>query len=119
MHGVDYKQCRCLPKAELKTKTNPNGHHPAAVWVRFGFQLDSLEKSDLVNVENFVGVLTISFVYVDSEQPLKVTNCRQSDQVFFLVNRVENQKLNQAIAELPFTWVFGSQLGLWQTRLTH
>ena len=44
-----------------------------AVWVRFGFQLDSLEKSDLVNVENFVGVLTISFVYVDSEQPLTST----------------------------------------------
>ena len=23
---------------------NPNGHHPVAVWVRFGFQLGSLEK---------------------------------------------------------------------------
>ena len=34
----------CLPKAELKTKTNPNGHHPVAVWVRFGFQLGSHEK---------------------------------------------------------------------------
>ena len=33
-----------MPKAELKTKTNPNGHHPVAVWVRFGFQLGSLEK---------------------------------------------------------------------------
>ena len=42
--GVDYKQCLCMPKAELKTKTNPNGHHPVAVWVRFGFQLGSLEK---------------------------------------------------------------------------
>ena len=41
---LDYNQCQCLPKAELKTKTNPNGHHPVAVWVRFGFQLGSLEK---------------------------------------------------------------------------
>ena len=41
---VHYNQCQCLPKAELKTKTNPNGHHSVAVWVRFGFQLDSLEK---------------------------------------------------------------------------
>ena len=32
--------CRCLPKAELNTKTNPNGHHSVAVWVRFGVQLD-------------------------------------------------------------------------------
>ena len=24
---VHYNQCQCLPKAELKTKTNPNGHH--------------------------------------------------------------------------------------------
>ena len=43
--GVDYNQCLCLPKAELKTKTNPKSHHFVAVWVRFGFQLDSLEKS--------------------------------------------------------------------------
>ena len=42
--SLDYDQCLCLPKAELKTKTNPNGHHFVAVWVRFGFQLDSLEK---------------------------------------------------------------------------
>ena len=41
---VHYNQCQCLPKAELKTKTNPNGHHSVAVWVRFGFQLNSLEK---------------------------------------------------------------------------
>ena len=40
VHGVDYNQCPCLPKAELNTKTNPNGHHPVAVWVRFGVQLD-------------------------------------------------------------------------------
>ena len=52
---LDYNQCQCLPKAELKTKTNPNGHHPVAVWVRFGFQLDSLEKSDPPNAENRVG----------------------------------------------------------------
>ena len=25
--SLDYNQCQCLPKAELKTKTNPNGHH--------------------------------------------------------------------------------------------
>ena len=40
----DYNQRQCLLKAELKTKTNPNGHHSMAVWVRFGFQLDLLEK---------------------------------------------------------------------------
>ena len=50
----DYNQCQCLPKAELKTKTNPNGHHSVAVWVRFGFQLGSLEKSDPPNKENCV-----------------------------------------------------------------
>ena len=38
------KNSACLPKAELKTKTNPHGHHFVAVWVRFGFQLDLLEK---------------------------------------------------------------------------
>ena len=40
----DYNQCQCLPKAELKTKTNPNGPNSVAVWVRFRFHLDSLEK---------------------------------------------------------------------------
>ena len=39
-----YNQCQFLPKAELNTKTDPNGHHNVAVWIRFGFQLDSLEK---------------------------------------------------------------------------
>ena len=42
LHALN--QCQCLPKAELNTKTNPNGHHSVAVWVRFGVQLDSLEK---------------------------------------------------------------------------
>ena len=32
------------------------------------------------------------------------------------MNRVENQKLNQTTAELPFGWVFGFQLGLRQTQ---
>ena len=54
MHVLDINQCLCLPKAELKTKTNPNGHHYVAVWVRFGFQLDSLKKSDPANAENRV-----------------------------------------------------------------
>ena len=35
---------------------------------------------------------------------------------FFLVNRVEHQKLNQTTAELSFGWVFGVQLGLRQTQ---
>ena len=35
---------------------------------------------------------------------------------YFLVNRVEIQKLNQTTAELPFGWVFGFQLGLRQTQ---
>ena len=47
--GTDYNlhhvnQYLCLPKAELKTITNPNGHHSLAVWVRFGVQLGSLEN---------------------------------------------------------------------------
>ena len=54
MLGVDYNQCPFLPKAELNTKMNPNGHHPVAVWVRFGFQLGSLEKSVPACVENRV-----------------------------------------------------------------
>ena len=40
VHGVDYNQCLCLLKAELKTKTNPNGHQSVAVWVRFAVQLN-------------------------------------------------------------------------------
>ena len=28
----------------VENQMNPNGHHSFAVWVRFGFQLDSLEK---------------------------------------------------------------------------
>ena len=36
--------------------------------------------------------------------------------IFFLVNRVEHQKLNQTTAELSFGWVFGIQLGLRQTQ---
>ena len=39
-----YNQCLALPKAELKTKTN----------LRFGFQLDSLKKSDPPRAENRV-----------------------------------------------------------------
>ena len=33
-----------LQKTELKTKTDAKDHHSVAVWVRFGFKLDSLEK---------------------------------------------------------------------------
>ena len=36
---------------------------------------------------------------------------------YFLGNRVENQKLNQTTAELPFGRVFGFSLGLQQTQL--
>ena len=35
---------------------------------------------------------------------------------YFLVIRVEHQKLNQTTAELSFGWVFGVQLGLRQTQ---
>ena len=38
------------------------------------------------------------------------------ESFFFLVNRVEHQKLNQTTAELSFGWVFGVQLGLRQTQ---
>ena len=48
-------QCWFLPKAELNTKTNPNGHHPVAVWVRVGVQLDySCLKSVSSDGENRV-----------------------------------------------------------------
>ena len=43
-YRLGLNQFLCLPKAELNTKINPNGQQPLAVWVRFGFQLDSLEK---------------------------------------------------------------------------
>ena len=49
--------------ADRVTKTNPNGYHPVAVWVRFGFQLDSLEKSDPPSAENRV-VLEILIYYL-------------------------------------------------------
>ena len=45
VHGVDYNQCLCLTKANLNTKTNPNDKNFMAFWVRFGVQLDSLEKN--------------------------------------------------------------------------
>ena len=48
MHGVDYNQCLCLPKAKFNTKPNPNGHHFVAVWVRFGFQLGLRQKLALI-----------------------------------------------------------------------
>ena len=38
----DYNQCQCLRKAELKTKTNPNGHHSVAAWFFFYVHLDVL-----------------------------------------------------------------------------
>ena len=31
VYCVDYNQCLCLLKAELNTKTNPNGHQPALI----------------------------------------------------------------------------------------
>ena len=40
--------------------------------VRFGYQLDSQGKSDSLNAENYVGVLTNSFVYEGNEQPLNM-----------------------------------------------
>ena len=62
-----------------------------------------VEVYDLLNKENFREVYdyTVSSVSWDT---------------YFLVNRVENQKLNQTTAELPFGWVFGFQLGLRQTQ---
>ena len=33
-----------MPPIAVGRVENPNGHHSVAVWVRFGFQLDSLEK---------------------------------------------------------------------------
>ena len=36
VHGVQYNQYLYLPKAELNTKTNTNGHQSVAVWFRFG-----------------------------------------------------------------------------------
>ena len=50
MHGVDYNQCLCLPKAELRTKTNTNGPHSVAVRVRFGFQLGLRQTQALITI---------------------------------------------------------------------
>ena len=43
-------------------------------------------------------------------------NPRRVVKFFSSINRVENQKLNQTTAKLPFGWVFGFQLGLRQTQ---
>ena len=61
-------QCWCLPKAELNTKTNPNGHHPVAVWVRFGVQLDysCRLKSVSSDGENRVGRRLLEFLVFNS-----------------------------------------------------
>ena len=52
--GPGINQCLYLLKAELDNKTNPNGHHFLAVWVRFGVQLDysCRLKSVLSDAEN-------------------------------------------------------------------
>ena len=63
----------------MKTKTNPNGHHPVAVWVRFGFQLDSLEKNDPPRAENRVysGCLMAHFpkFHLILSNKMKYTRC--------------------------------------------
>ena len=79
-------------------------------WV-FGFQLDSLEKN----------LFTLAVVTFSSKKPstyyvILFTVKRFRRVTFFLVNRVEHQKLNQTTAELSFGWVFGVQLGLRQTQ---
>ena len=52
-----YSQCECLLKAQLKSQTDKNIVQSMIFWVRFGFQLDSLEKkSDPPTAENCVGV---------------------------------------------------------------
>ena len=45
-----------------------------------------------------------------------ITAWTGSRRIFFLVNRVEHQKRTQTTAELPFGFVFGVKLGLWQTQ---
>ena len=53
---------------------------------------------------------------IASEELLLYTVSPVRWDTYFQVNRVENQKLNQTTAELPFGWVFGFQLGLRQTQ---
>ena len=57
---------------------------------QFGFVLvfNSIhqKKSDSLNAENCVGVLTISFVYVDSEQPLRQQ--KENEHTVFVMNLV-------------------------------
>ena len=44
----DYNQCQCLPKADLKIKTNPNGQRVVAFWVGFGFKLGLRQWEELI-----------------------------------------------------------------------
>ena len=54
--SVDYNQCQCLPKAELKTKTNPNGHHFCGRLGSFWFSTRfTKKKGDPPSAENRVG----------------------------------------------------------------
>ena len=68
-----------------------------AVWVRFGFQLYSLEKSDPLNAANCVGVLTISFVYIDSVQPLTLSLNSEINLIKVLAN---SNKLQFSLTDL-------------------
>ena len=45
MHVVDIYQCPFLPKAELNTKTNPNGPPSGTCRVHFGVPLRSMKRS--------------------------------------------------------------------------
>ena len=58
---VHYNQCQCLPKAELKTKTNPNGHHFCGCLGSFWFSTRFTRKKVIRLTRKTVYVKTARF----------------------------------------------------------
>ena len=77
----------------------------------FGRRCEQWSEKDTLDVKPVRNAKGPSTYYVIL---LKVFHVKRV--TFFLVNRVEHQKLNQTTAELPFGWVFCVQLGLRQTQ---
>ena len=64
-------------------------------------------------------VFRLIFDYLKNVFLTDNTVFRASRITFFLVNRVEHQKLNQRHLTAPFGWVSGAQLGLRQMQVTN
>ena len=116
---ISYCICR---RPSWKPKTQPNGSS-AVVWLSFWFSIRFTRKTfdysngscplstNLQLIHHFwkIGKFVVwIFSHLYTVSPVRW-------DTYFLVNRVENQKLNQTTAELPFGWVFGVKLGLRQT----